>query len=173
MVGVRRLELPAFRPPDERANQTAPHPEAIADQRHLELYQPAQLIASAKFRVFAVSRQRGARPRLWFFTGLHIILACRKERSTRASFDVEGVEDTVHNIIYSKQAVKALNGMDAATKHRIKQGIEKIPEGDIVPLQGSADGRKRLRVGKYRVVFNIVREDLWILEIGARGDICK
>ncbi len=79
----------------------------------------------------------------------------------------------MHNIIYSKQAVKALNGMDAATKHRIKQGIEKIPEGDIVPLQGSADGRKRLRVGKYRVVFNIVREDLWILEIGARGDICK
>ncbi len=50
------------------------------------------------------------------------------------------------NIIYSKSSVKVINSMDKATKQRIKAGIEKIPEGDIKPLQG-IPGTYRLRVG--------------------------
>ena len=40
------------------------------------------------------------------------------------------------NIVYYKQAVKALGQIDAATKQRIKQGIDGIPKGDIKKLQG-------------------------------------
>ena len=40
-------------------------------------------------------------------------------------------------ITYSKAAVKVINGMDRPTKQRIRAAIEKIPEGDIKPLQGS------------------------------------
>jgi len=75
--------------------------------------------------------------------------------------------------IYSKKATKAINGMDAPTKQRIKEGIEKIPEGDIVTLQGYSDGRKRLRIGKYRIIFLLSGEDLTIIEIASRGDIYK
>jgi mRNA interferase RelE/StbE len=75
--------------------------------------------------------------------------------------------------IYAKQAAKVLNGMDALTQQRIRQGIEKIPDGDIKPLQGYTDGRKRLRIGKYRIVFNIDDEIIRIMEIGSRGDIYK
>jgi mRNA interferase RelE/StbE len=75
--------------------------------------------------------------------------------------------------VYSKQAAKVLNGMEAPTQQRIRQGIEKIPDGDIKPLQGYTDGRKRLRIGKYRIVFNIEGEILRIMDIGSRGDIYK
>jgi len=63
------------------------------------------------------------------------------------------------DIVYSKQAIKAISRMDAATKQRIRQGIYGIPNGDIKPLQGYADGRQRLRIGKYRVISCYLKEN--------------
>ena len=43
-------------------------------------------------------------------------------------------------------------------------------------MQGYSDGRKRLRVGKYRVIFKFVSYDeivIWVIDIGSRGDIYK
>ena len=74
---------------------------------------------------------------------------------------------------YSKQAAKVINGLDKPTKQRIKKAITKIPKGDIKTLQGYSDGRKRLRVGKFRVIFLLEGEDLDIIDIGSRGDIYK
>ena len=74
---------------------------------------------------------------------------------------------------YSKQAAKVINSLDTPTKQRIKAGIEKIPDGDIKPLHGYSDGRKRLRLGKYRIIFKISDDELRIIEIGSRGDIYK
>ncbi len=84
-------------------------------------------------------------------------------------------------IRYSKAAVKAINSMDKATKARIKAGIlglvQKPPQGDIKPLQGSRDGRFRLRVGAYRIIYKYSLENqleiLHIIDIGSRGDIYK
>lgn len=84
-------------------------------------------------------------------------------------------------ISYSKSAVKAINGLDRPTKQRIRDGIlgltKKPPEGDIRPLQGYNDGRQRLRVGKYRVIFKFDLESeiqiLYIMNVGSRGDIYK
>lgn len=84
-------------------------------------------------------------------------------------------------IDYSKSAIKAINAMDKQTKQRIKQGIEgltiKPPQGDIKTMQGFTDGRQRLRVGKYRIVYKYALdtsiEILYIIDIGSRGDIYK
>lgn len=84
-------------------------------------------------------------------------------------------------IRYSKAAQKAINAMDKATKQRIRAGIlgltRKPPQGDIKPLQGYHDGRQRLRVGKYRVIYKYgidgTVEVLYIMDIGSRGDIYK
>ena len=84
-------------------------------------------------------------------------------------------------IRYSKAAVKAVNGMDRATKARIHAGIlgltQKPPQGDIKPMQGFSDGRYRLRVGKYRIIYKFGVEKeleiLHIMNIGSRGDIYK
>jgi len=84
-------------------------------------------------------------------------------------------------ITYSKAAVKAINAMDKPTKQRIKVGIlgltQKPPQGDIKPLQGYHDGRQRLRIGKYRIIFRYDLESkieiLYIMDVGSRGDIYK
>lgn len=76
-------------------------------------------------------------------------------------------------ISYAKAAVKVINGMDKATKQRIKAAVEKIPAGDIKPLKGS-NGSYRLRVGGWRILFSYPEHDIILIEkIGPRGDVYK
>ena len=82
---------------------------------------------------------------------------------------------------YPKAAVEAINAMNKVTKTRIHAGIlglmQKPPVGDIKPLQGYHDGRQRLRVGKYRIIYKyglgMELEILHFIDIGNRGDIYK
>jgi mRNA interferase RelE/StbE len=78
---------------------------------------------------------------------------------------------------FSKRAAKALEAFDKPTQTRIIAGILAIPKGDIKLLQGYSDGRMRLRIGKYRIVFNYMVENdeevLYIMDAGSRGDIYK
>lgn len=83
-------------------------------------------------------------------------------------------------IKYSKQAVKDIKKLPKNIAPKIKTAIEGLtlnpPKGDIKVMQGYSDGRRRLRVGKYRIIFQY-REDgevyVWVIEIGSRGDIYK
>ena len=77
------------------------------------------------------------------------------------------------DIHYSKAAVKTIAAMDRKTKQRIKQAIEKIPDGDIKPLAGYA-GYYRLRVGGWRIIFNYPDDDtLMVDKIAPRGGAYK
>ncbi len=84
-------------------------------------------------------------------------------------------------IEYAKKAVKYIESLDKPTKQRIKAGIigltENPPKGDIKLLQGYVDGRKRLRIGKYRIIYmygqNKELQILYIMSVDTRGDIYK
>lgn len=84
-------------------------------------------------------------------------------------------------IKYSKSALKFLARTDKPTVARIRNAIEGLthtpPEGDIKAMQGYTDGRQRLRVGKYRVIFRYSVDNeieiVYIIDIGSRGDIYK
>lgn len=84
-------------------------------------------------------------------------------------------------IRYTKDALKFLSKLDKKSVFRIRNAIEKLAEnpsdGDIKPLEGYHDGRKRLRVGGWRVIFRFENEFeieiLLVLDIGNRGDIYK
>lgn len=84
-------------------------------------------------------------------------------------------------IKYSKKAVKYIESLDKPTKHRIKVGIEGLaenpPKGDIKIVQGYKDGRKRLRIGKYRIIYNYISKKeiniLYVMNVDSRGDIYK
>ena len=84
-------------------------------------------------------------------------------------------------IEYAKKAVKYIESLDKPTKQRIKTGIEGLtdnpPKGDIKTMQGYSDGRKRLRVGKYRIIYNYGQDGeiivLYIMDVDTRGDIYK
>ena len=82
-------------------------------------------------------------------------------------------------IKYSKQAVKTKAKMPKDIAERIDAELESIAsdpgtyEGDWKPLQGSPFWR--LRVGGWRVICEIVKNELiiYVLKIGSRGDIYK
>ncbi len=80
-------------------------------------------------------------------------------------------------IQYTKTALKALEKLTTKLKISIIKAIQKIPHGDIKDLKGFSDNRKRLRVGKYRVIYKITNtnkiEILVVMDIGTRGDIYK
>ena len=84
-------------------------------------------------------------------------------------------------IEYAKSAAKALQRMDKGLRHRIHDAIIGLtktpPEGDIKQMQGYTDGRQRLRVGKYRIVYRYdidgTMEILLIMDVDSRGDIYK
>ena len=73
----------------------------------------------------------------------------------------------------SKQAVKYLNGLNAKTQQRIRDGIEAIPKGDIIPYAGNKE-YYRLRIGKYRILFKWISEgQIFVSLIDSRGQIYK
>lgn len=84
-------------------------------------------------------------------------------------------------IVYSKDSLKFLAKMEKSTVDSIKtaiQGLTSEPaKGDIKPMQGYKDGRMRLRVGKYRIIYKYENDGtmkiLYIIDIGPRGDIYK
>ena len=62
--------------------------------------------------------------------------------------------------------------MDAKTRNRIADALCEIPDGDIVPLKGSAN-LLRLRIGKYRVVFSYQGDVVLVDKIESRGGVYK
>lgn len=73
---------------------------------------------------------------------------------------------------YSKKAVKFLKRQDVPSQKRLIAAISRLPlEGDIKKLQG-IDGY-RLRVGNFRVLFNVNGIIIDIIDIGNRGQIYK
>ena len=84
-------------------------------------------------------------------------------------------------IEYSKDSLKFLETQTKKSVQRIREAIAKLaknpPEGDIAVLQGYSDGRKRLRIGSWRIIFKYTSdrqiEILLIIDIGNRGNIYK
>ena len=84
-------------------------------------------------------------------------------------------------IVYSKDSLKFLAKAEKSVVQRIRSAIEgltlKPAIGDIKVMQGYSDGRMRLRVGKFRIIFRYDNEGeieiLLIIDIGSRGHIYK
>lgn len=84
------------------------------------------------------------------------------------------------SVRYEKRAVKALSSMNKAMQTRILKAIcgltQEPPKGDIKPMQGKAFGLFRLRVGDYRIIYDISENEIRVLtihDIESRGDVYK
>ena len=62
---------------------------------------------------------------------------------------------------FEKQAVKQIENLDKSMKARVKAGIDGLPLGDIEKLQGYVS-TYRLRVGRYRVIYELFYEGIII-----------
>ena len=79
-------------------------------------------------------------------------------------------------ISYSKAAIKFLQQREKRVVQRIREAVQRLPEGDIEPMQGAKD-EFRLRVGGGRGVFKYEFQNgdrgIMVLTIGSRGDVYK
>jgi len=77
-------------------------------------------------------------------------------------------------ITFLKSAEKALRSYDNPTQVNIAKAISRLPGGDIKKLQGKKNlSLYRLRVGKYRIIFELNSNEIVITKIDSRGDVYK
>ena len=73
---------------------------------------------------------------------------------------------------YSRKAEKYLDSQTEATKRRIMDAVDGLPDGDVRKLTGREG--YRLVVGGFRVVFERTdKEAIKVTAIGPRGDVYK
>ena len=84
----------------------------------------------------------------------------------------------IYKLKYHPNGKKSdLPKIDAKNRNRIKRAIEerltKNPEIYGKPLQRTLKGYWKLRVGDYRVVFQLASDDILIFGIIHRKEVCK
>lgn len=81
-----------------------------------------------------------------------------------------------YRLTLNRDAVKFVGKQEKAVQERIRKSLLGLtvrpPTGDVKPLKGY-DKRFRLRVGSYRVLFEIDHQEqvVYILAIDNRGDV--
>jgi len=80
-----------------------------------------------------------------------------------------------YSIIYHAEIAKDISGLPKNIKSRIKKAVENRLLIDPIkygqPLRRSLQGYRKLRVGDYRVIYKIEKNNIIILKIGHRKDV--
>lgn len=82
----------------------------------------------------------------------------------------------MYNIIITDRALKDINTLDKETKKIIGQRINVLAKNPITnskKLSNSKIGSYRMRVGEYRVIFDIEDKTIVILRVGYRSKIYR
>lgn len=80
-----------------------------------------------------------------------------------------------YKVEFSRNAAKDYKKLPKNYKVLIDLALSRLAEGfvaDVKPVQGEK-GIYRLRVGKYRILFTIVKRTVLIIRIRTRGDVYK
>lgn len=81
-----------------------------------------------------------------------------------------------YRLVYTARAVKDIDSLDIVAKRRLKKALEKLalsPLDYSTKLINSRIGEYRYRVGDYRVIFDLVGEEIIILRVGHRREIYR
>ena len=80
-------------------------------------------------------------------------------------------------ILFHKTAEKKFSKLDKPTQKRMSKAIDAISINPYLgtALQGAFKGSHRIRIGDFRVIYEIIEKEqtLLIHTIGSRGDIYK
>ena len=71
-----------------------------------------------------------------------------------------------------KDARKFIRRLPQKHQQRIVTAIFALPKGDVAPLEGEKSAY-RLRVGDWRVVYQVIGDEIIIRKVGNRGDVYK
>ncbi len=81
-----------------------------------------------------------------------------------------------YKLVYTKTAFNDIEKLDNVAKKRIKKKLEELSKNPTVVskrLINSSIGTYRYRVGNYRIVFDIDKQNIVILRVGHRREIYK
>jgi len=80
-----------------------------------------------------------------------------------------------YNVLFHERAHKFFNKLDNSAKNKINKGFDKIKQNPFLgkPLVGNLSGLWRLRIDKYRIIYQIKKSELiiYVLDIGHRKNI--
>ena len=80
-----------------------------------------------------------------------------------------------YRLLYHPRVPKDLKHVNRNTQERIATALENRlaidPESYGKPLAGSLSGFWKMRVGDYRIIFKISKEEIWVLGIIDRRDV--
>jgi mRNA interferase RelE/StbE len=78
-------------------------------------------------------------------------------------------------VSFSRTSLKYLQRLQKNIIRKIVDAIDRLPdEGDIRKLKGTqVDNLYRLRMGKYRVIYQLGSDFIKIIRIDTRGDVYK
>jgi len=82
----------------------------------------------------------------------------------------------VYNLVYTNLACRDIDKLDYSVKARLKNALERLaldPRHNIEALRNSPLGSYRMRMGNYRVIFDIEEPDIVILRVGHRREIYR
>lgn len=81
----------------------------------------------------------------------------------------------MHEIVFHKTASKKLLKLPKDFKNRIIKSVELLSINPYIgkKLSGSLEGCYRIRVGDFRIIYDIQQNTIIILTIGSRGDVYK
>ncbi|TAN44551.1 MAG: type II toxin-antitoxin system RelE/ParE family toxin [Nitrospirae bacterium] len=78
-------------------------------------------------------------------------------------------------IEFSKKAVKHYKKLPHNYKTFVDLAFLRLADGmptDLKPIQGE-ENTYRIRIGKYRILFEIIQSTVLVMRIGSRGDVYK
>ena len=81
-----------------------------------------------------------------------------------------------YQLVYTHRAIRDLDELGASVKQRIGKTLlryEPDPLKYAEPLKQSEVGSYRFRIGDYRVVFDLVGDEIVILRVGHRREIYR
>ena len=87
------------------------------------------------------------------------------------------MSDAIYSVRIKASAAKALQKIDAADRSRLVEAIDRLAHEPSAgsALKGEFGGLRRLRVGRYRIIYETIHEELSVLvvRVGERGKVYR
>jgi mRNA interferase RelE/StbE len=82
----------------------------------------------------------------------------------------------MYRFVYTRRAVKDIERLEPATRRRIGEKLLSYKEDPLRHAEKISDrelGSFRVRIGDYRVIFDLEGEDVIVLRVGHRREIYR
>jgi mRNA interferase RelE/StbE len=81
-----------------------------------------------------------------------------------------------YRLVYTQRAVRDISRLDAGVKKRIGTTLLRFKDNPLQYAENLTDpelGGYRFRIGDYRVIFDIEKNDIVVLRVGHRKEIYR